>query len=120
MYSSSHVPVDKGLGFDFSSIADFVKTAATTGLNVYKQQMQLKQTKVLAQAGVNAGYAMPVAGQYGGFSTGLQMSPIYGQQLNVPQPMMIPPPSSGMGTGTLLMLGGLAVGGLVLFKVLKG
>ena len=59
MYSLSNVAVNKvipadeglGLGFDFSSIADFVKTAATSGLGIYKQQMQLKQVKILAQNG---------------------------------------------------------------------
>lgn len=40
MYSRGDVAVDKGLGFDFSGIADLVKAALPAGLNIYNNQMQ--------------------------------------------------------------------------------
>lgn len=51
MYSHPNVQVDEKLGFDFSAIADFVKNAATTGLNIYQQQMIAKQQKAMAAQG---------------------------------------------------------------------
>lgn len=130
MYSMSTLPVDKvipsdkGLGFDFGAIADFVKTAATTGLGVYKQQMQLKQIRVLAQNGMRSDIPNPnnIAdpNMFGIYNTQLPMVLPYGQQLNVPRPEMYPQQSSMFDTNTMLMLGGLVVGGVVLFKVLKG
>ena len=130
MYSLSTLPVDKvipsdkGLGFDFSAIADFVKTAATAGLGVYKNQMQLQQIKVLSQNGYNSNIpnpnGMPNPNQFGIYNSMLPMAQPYGQQLNVPQPGMYPQQSSMVDTGTMLMIGGLVVGGVLLFKILKG
>ena len=123
MYSLSNVSVnkmipqsavEKGLGFDFSAISDFVKTAATTGLNIYKQQATIQQTKALAASnpyGVPI-QTLPFASPYLPALT----SPQYGQpyvQPYVQQPSMI-------DTSTMLMIGGLVVGGIVLFKVIKG
>lgn len=123
MYSLSTIPVDKGLGFDFSDITDFVKTAATTGLNVYKQQMQMKQVKALAQANVQTAMPYPngivPANQYGMYNTILSTQAPYMQQTNLPQPMMMRP-QSGIDTSTVLLTGGLVVGGIMLFKLLKG
>lgn len=113
MYSHSAVSVDKGLGFDFSEIADVVKSALPVGLNIFQQQMQLKQIKTMQQPGY------------------IQSPGVYGQQYNIlpmskvfqPQPTFgpeYPMPSSGMDTTTMLLIGGaVLVGGLVLFKTLK-
>lgn len=125
MYSLSTVPVDKGLGFDFSSIADFVKTAATTGLGVYKQQMQLKQVRTLAQAGMQSNLpnpnGIPNSNPYGIYQSMLPMAPyVTGQQLNLPQPGYPQQQSSMIDTGTMLTIGGLVVGGILLFKLIKG
>ena len=130
MYSMSTLPVDKvipsdkGLGFDFGAIADFVKTAATTGLGVYKQQMQLKQIRVLAQNGMRSDIPNPMGisdpNMFGIYNTSLPMAQPYGQQLNVPRPGMYPQQSSMFDTGNVLMMGGLVVGGILLFKLIKG
>ena len=132
MYSLSNVAVNKvipadeglGLGFDFSSIADFVKTAATSGLGIYKQQMQLKQVKILAQNGYGSAIpnpnGIPNANQYGIYNAMLPMAQPYGQQLNIPQPGMYSQQNSMFTTGTMLTVGGLVVGGILLFKFLKG
>ena len=132
MYSLSNVAVNKvipadeglGLGFDFSSIADFVKTAATTSLGVYRQQMQLRQVKALAQAGMRSDIpnpnGIPDSNQYGLYQTQLPLAQMFGRQSNIPQPGMYPQQSSMIDTSTMLMIGGLAVGGILLFKFLKG
>ena len=130
MYSMSTLPVDKvipsdkGLGFDFGAIADFVKTAATTGLGVYKNQMQLKQIKLLAQNGMRTDIPNPMGisdpNMFGIYNTQLPMVQPYGQQLNVPRPGMYPQQSSMFDTGNVLMMGGLVVGGILLFKLIKG
>ena len=112
MYSSSRVPVDKGLGFDFSAITDFVSKAGTAALDVYKQQMQMKQMKALATA--NVPYVPQGPGQY----VGLPMSQIYAPQPTLPSPVLVPPPSGGMSTNTILMIGGVVVGGALLFSML--
>lgn len=125
MYSYSSVPIDKGvpmnigiptggyedqpdgLGFDWSNL---VENVSNLGLNIYKQQMQLRQVKALAQT--SPGWPNP--GTYGQISTGMPMSPAYAPQPNVgvPYPMM---QQSGIGTGSMLLIGGLALGGLLLF-----
>ena len=112
MYSASSVAVDKGLGFDFSAIADLVKTALPVGLNIYSKQMELKQVKALSS---------------GGF---VQQPGVYGQaygQLPMSQVMQSQPtfggqymqPSSGIGTGTMLAIGAAAVVGLLAFKLMR-
>lgn len=116
MYNSPNVPVDKGLGFDFSQISDLVKGVTAVGLNIFNKQMDIKQVKAMGQ--VNAGL-IPNAGQYGQYSTGLPVSPVYGFQPNVPQPYQ-PQPTSMFDTSTIMLGGLLIVGGLVLFKVLRG
>ena len=133
MYSASNIGVDKvvpvgrldkGLGFDFSAIADFVKTAETTGLSIYKQQATIAQTKALAASNPYAvlpnpnGMVNPNAmGLYNSIAT-LPMAQPYMPAMNVPQPYQMQ--QSGIDTGTMLMIGGLVVGGILLFKVLKG
>lgn len=113
MYSHSAVAVDKGLGFDFSEITNLVKNALPVGLNIFQQQMQLKQIKAMQQPGY------------------IQSPGVYGQQYNIlpmskvlqPQPtigMPYYPQSRGMDTTTMLLIGGgVLIGGLVLFKALK-
>lgn len=124
MYNSSNVPVDKGLGFDFSQISDMVKGVATVGLNVFNNQMQIKQIQAMGQRGANQGWGMPNPGQYGqpfGMQYGGNPSvPVYGFQPNIPQPYISQQQSSMFNTTTMLMLGGLAVGGIFLFKMFKG
>lgn len=130
MYSMSTIPVDKiipsdkGLGFDFGAIADFVKTAATTGLGVYRQQMQLRQVKALAAAGMQSDIpnpnGIPDPNQYGLYQTQLPLAQMFGRQLNIPRPGMYPQQSSMFDTGNVLMMGGLVVGGILLFKLIKG
>lgn len=112
MYSAASIAVDKGLGFDFSDIAGLVKSALPVGLNIYQNQMQLKQVKALTQSG------QPIysAGQYGQQYGQLPMS-----QVMQPQPTFggqYAQPSSGMSTGTMLMLGAGAVGLLLVVKTL--
>jgi hypothetical protein len=118
MYSVSTIPVDakdRGLGFDFSDIADVVKNAATVGLNIYKNQMQLKQTKALAQ--VSYPSAIPNVGTYQAPFTGMPIAPTYAPMTNVPQPMLIPQQSGGISTTTLLLIGGaVLLGGILLMK----
>lgn len=104
MYSHAAVAIDKGLGFDFSKITDLVKSALPVGLDVYKQQMQLKQAKVAASV---AQAPLPVAPQI------IQVP-------NAPQPVMMPLVQEGkIGTGTLIMIGGVILGGVVLLSLLK-
>jgi hypothetical protein len=129
MYSYSNVPVDKGvpmdvgvptggyidqpdgLGFDWSSLVDNV---SKLGLNIYQQQMQLKQVKALASGSPG----VPYPGTYGQISTGMTVSPAYVPLPNVGGP--IPVQQSGMSTGAMLMIGGLVVGGLLLFTMKRG
>ena len=113
MYSASSVAVDKGLGFDFSGIADLVKTALPVGLNIFQQQTQLKQIKAMNQSGY-----MQQPGAYGQgygqllpFSTAMQSQPTFGGQYIQP--------SSGIGTGTMLAIGAAAVVGLLAFKLMR-
>ena len=115
MYSASSMPVDKGLGFDFSGIANLVKSALPIGLNVYQNQMQLKQVKALAQVAQQGGYAVPSAGQYVQLpmSQALQPQPTFAGQ-----PMIVPQ-STGMSTNLMIMLGIGAVGLLVVVKLMK-
>jgi hypothetical protein len=114
MYSLSSVAVDKGLGFDFSEITNLVKSALPVGLNIFQQQMQLKQIKAMQQPGY------------------IQSPGVYGQQYNIlpiskaiqPQPTIggqYPyQQQSGMDTTTMLLLGGgLLIGGLLLYRVMK-
>lgn len=112
MYSSSSVAVDKGLGFDFSEITNLVKTALPAGLNIFSQQMQLKQIKAMQQPGY------------------IQSPSVYGQQYNilpisksVPAVSNVPMPyygNQGMDTTTMLLIGGgVLLGGYVLFNAFK-
>lgn len=117
MYSASSVAVDKGLGFDFSGIADLVKSALPVGLNIYQNQMQLKQVKAMAQTAQAGGFVPQSPGVYGQAYGQLPMS-----QVMQPQPTFgagyIAPPRTGMDTGTMMMVGAAVIGGLVLFKML--
>ena len=112
MYSASSVAVDKGLGFDFSGIADLVKTALPVGLNIFQQQTQLKQIKAMNQSGYIQ--SPGVYGQQYGIlpmSQALQPQPTFGGQYMQP--------SSGIGTGTMLAIGAAAVVGLLAFKLMR-
>lgn len=108
MYSASSVAVDKGLGFDFSDISNLVKSALPVGLNIYQNQMQLKQVKALTQST----QPMYSAGQYVQLpmSQVLQPQPTFGGQYAVPQ--------SGMSTSTMVMIGVGAIGVLLAAKIL--
>ena len=125
MYSSPCIAVDKkvsieeGLGFDFSGLTDLVKSAATTGLNIYQNQMQVKQIQEMNKLAVQGGYAMPTAGQYGQQYGILPMGQVMQPRPTFGQPMpYIPQPSGGMSTNTIVMVGAGLVGALALFKVL--
>lgn len=113
MYSRGDIAVDKGLGFDFSAISDLVKTALPAGLQIFNQQMQLKQVKALSASG----YPMVSPGVYGQqygqlpMSQVMQSQPTFGQQY-------YPQQSSGISTTTMLAIGGAAVVGLLAFKLL--
>lgn len=113
MYSSHNIAVDKGLGFDFSQIADLVKNAGTTALNIYQNQLQVKQVQAMQRAGQQVGYQQPgVYGQAYGvlpMSQALQPQPTFGMP-----PVM--PPSRGMDTTTMLLIGAVVVGGALMFK----
>lgn len=106
MYSRSDIAVDKGLGFDFSSITDLVKSALPVSLNIFQNQMQLKQIKAMS----NNPYALPVQG--------LPAAQMYGfaSQANIPQAI---PQSSGISTTTMLAIGGALVVGVVAYKLLR-
>ena len=112
MYSASSVAVDKGLGFDFSGIADLVKTALPVGLNIFQQQTQLKQIKAMNQSGYIQSPGV-YSQQYGilPMSQALQPQPTFGGQYMQP--------SSGIGTGTMLAIGAAAVVGLLAFKLMR-
>lgn len=109
MYSHSSVPVD-GLGFDFSGLQDLAKSAATVGLNIFNKQMELKQTKVLVDAARTGGYTVP--------TVGLPSAQMYNPQPTFGGGMYVPP-SSGMDMTTMLLLGGLAIGGVLLFRSMR-
>ena len=113
MYSRGDIAVDKGLGFDFSAIADLVKTALPAGLNIYQNQMQLKQIKAIQQPGYIQSPSMygQGYGQVLPFAQGLQAQPTFGGQYVQP--------SSGIGTGTMLAIGAAAVVGLLAFKLMR-
>jgi hypothetical protein len=111
MYSNSSVAVDKGLGFDFSGLTDLVKSAATTGLGIYQNQMQLKQTKELAKLSQQMGYNVPVVR--------LPQTQMYAPQPTFNTPMQfMPTQRTGMDTTTMLVIGGVAIGGIMLLKFL--
>jgi len=121
MYGISSVAVDKGvamesaekgLGFDFSAITDLVKSALPVGLNIFNQQMQLRQIKAMQQPGY------------------IQSPGVYGQQYGIlPMSQVLQPqptfggqyiqPSSGISTTTMLAIGAAAVVGLLAFKMLR-
>jgi hypothetical protein len=110
MYSHSGIAVDKGLGFDFSDITNLVKTALPAGLNIFQNQMQLKQIKAISAANVNAGYGVPVIG--------LPSAQMYGQQPTFGGGY-VAPPRSMFDTSTILMIGGAAVIGLLAYKLMQ-
>jgi hypothetical protein len=129
MYSRSNIAVDRGvamespktlesgLGFDFSAISDLVKSALPVGLNLYSQQLQLKQTKALAQAGYSGGFVQQSPGVYGQQYGILPMS-----QVLQPQPTFggqYAQPSSGISTTVMLAIGGAAVLGLLAYKMMR-
>jgi hypothetical protein len=113
MYSRGDVAVDKGLGFDFSAISDLVKSALPVGLNIFNQQMQLKQIKAMQQPGyMQQPYSY--GQQYGilPMSQALQPQPTFGGQYVQP--------SSGMSGTTMALIGAATlVVGLIAFKALK-
>jgi len=113
MYSRGDIAVDKGLGFDFSAIADLVKSALPVGLNIYSKQMELKQVKALSSGGFvqQPGAYGQGYGQLLPFSTAMQSQPTFGGQYMQP--------SSGIGTGTMLAIGAAAVVGLLAFKLMR-
>lgn len=111
MYSHASNAVDKGLGFDFSGIADLVKSALPIGLNIFQQQQQLKTVKAMGQVNVANGVYVP--------SIGLPAAQMYGIQPTFGQPGYIPPQSSMPSTSTMLMIGGAVVAGLVAYKMLR-
>jgi hypothetical protein len=113
MYSRGDIAVDKGLGFDFSAIADLVKSALPVGLNIYSKQMELKQVKALSSGGFvqQPGTYGQGYGQLLPFSTAMQSQPTFGGQYMQP--------SSGIGTGTMLAIGATAVVGLLAFKLMR-
>lgn len=111
MYSHGSVPVDKGLGFDFSGIADLVKAALPVTLSIFNNQQQLKQIKAGVQInpynnpyGLQAGQ-LPLAAQFG-------VQPTLGNQMQYAQP--------GMSTTTMALLGaGALIVGLIALKALR-
>jgi hypothetical protein len=112
MYSSSKVAVDKGLGFDFSGIADLVKSAGTTALNIYQNQLQVKQIKELQKSGYPAQSPSVYGQQYGilPMSQAMQSQPTFGS------PVYPMPVRSGMDTTTMLMIGAGVIGAVLVFK----
>jgi len=111
MYSHASVAVDKGLGFDFSGIADLVKSALPVTFNYFQQQQQLKTIKAMGQSNINMGYNVPVRGL-----PGAQM---YGYEPTLGPSPFVPPPSRGIDMSTILMIGGTLIGGFMLFKMLR-
>lgn len=114
MYSASNIAVDKGLGFDFSGIADLVKTALPVGLNIFQQRMQLKQVKALAASGYSAQSPGIYGQQYGmlPMSQVMQPQPTFGGQYVQP--------SKGMDMTTMALIGAATlVVGILAFKALK-
>ena len=112
MYSRSDIAVDKGLGFDFSAIADMVKSALPVTLGIYQQQMQIKQIKAMQQPGYMQ-QPYTYGQQYGSLpmSQVLQSQPTFGGQYAQP--------SSGISTTTMLAIGAAAVVGILAFKMLR-
>jgi hypothetical protein len=121
MYSNSSIAVDKklpaegtdkGLGFDFSGIANLVKSALPVGLNIFQNQAQLKQIKAMQRSGYTQSPGV-YGNQYGilPMSQVLQPQPTFGGQYAQP--------STGIGTGTMLAIGGAVVVGLLAFKMLR-
>lgn len=112
MYSASNVAVDKGLGFDFSDISNLVKSALPVGLNIFQQQMQLKQVKAIGQANIDMGYNVPVVG--------LPAAQMYWMrpQPNIPG-QFVPVQKSMFDTTTMLSIGGAAVVGILAYKMLR-
>jgi hypothetical protein len=113
MYSASSVAVDKGLGFDLSAIGDLVKSALPVGLNIFQNQMQLKQVKAMQKPGYiqqpdiyNRVYGNLPLSQY------LQPRPTFGEEYDIQ--------SSGMSGTTMALIGAATlVVGLIAFKALK-
>lgn len=119
MYSASHVAVDKGLGFDFSGIADLVKTALPAGLQIFQQQAQLKQIQAMQKTNQMYGYVPQSPAVYGQSYGILPMSQVLQSQPTFPGQPMYAQPSSGIGTGTMLSIGAAAVVGVLAFKLLR-
>jgi hypothetical protein len=111
MYSHASNAVDKGLGFDFSAIADLVKSALPVGLNIYQNQMQLKTVKAMAAGNINNGIYNP--------AIGLPAAQMYGLQPTFGQPGYRPPQSSMFDTSTMLIIGAAGVIGLLAYKMLR-
>lgn len=114
MYSASDIAVDKGLGFDFSGL---VKSAATVGLGIYNKQMELKQTKALAQTAQQMRANVPVVNLPSAQMYAPQ--PTFGAPTSV-APTFIVPPRAGMDMTMMLMIGAVVlIGGTVLMRVLR-
>ena len=118
MYSASHIAVDKGLGFDWSGIADLAKAALPEGLKIFQNQMQLKQVKQLVKLNRSGGFVQQSPGVYGQrygilpLSQYLQPRPTFGDEYDVQ--------SSGMSATTMALIGAATlVVGLIAFKALK-
>jgi hypothetical protein len=116
MYSSSKIAVDKGLGFDFSQITDLVKSAATTGLNIYNNQLQVKQVQAMQRIAQQNGVVPQSPGVYGQQYGILPMSEVMQPQPTFGSPIYRMPSNTGMSTGTILMIGAVVIGGVLMFK----
>jgi hypothetical protein len=96
MYSSPNVNVDERLGFDISTVTDFLKGAGQTAIDYYKQQAQLKQMKAMG---------------------GQSLTPQQQQMMLQQQRMQMQQSQSqflGMNMTTLL-IGAVAIGGVIWF-----
>ena len=115
MYSASSVAVDKGLGFDFSDITDLVKTALPVGLNIFNQQMQLRQVRALSASGYPAQSPGVYGQSFGGqlpLTSYLQPQPTFGGRYVQP--------SSGMSSTSMALIGAATlVVGLLAFKLFR-
>lgn len=122
MYSTNNAPTGTGLGFDFSEITNLVKTALPVGLNIYQQQVQLKQIKAANKAGLPSNIYVPPA-IIGQSNPAVPMSATgQGQVMVVPQPIAqtrILPIGQGINMSTVLLVGGAVVGAAILFKMLR-
>jgi hypothetical protein len=121
MYSDSSVAVDKtsemtGLGFDFSSITDIVKSAVPVGLQIFNNTLQRKQVAQMGAYNVYGGMVPQSPSVYGGAYGILPMNQVMQPQPTFGNPYAV---QSGMSTTTMLAIGAAVVVGLLAFKMLK-